>query len=621
MTLAQLLVFSAFAPIARLLARLGARQWLVLAGSVLAIYWLQPLTSIRYLDFWFPTAALALTVWTWAATRPAPAQSAVARTQAATRQSGDAAPPRLYSARNEASGGASAPANSGNASASPASPPTNERRNEAAGPASAPTNSGTEPASAPSASANLGNEAAGAPSGATNPGNEAAGAASAPTNSGNEAASAAAPRQGRDAAVPRLSSNRNEPASAPAAPTHERRANLVTGLVIAGLVVGVGLLRYLGPACCLTPAPPPSLPVIFAGLAVVAAITALLLRLPAAGRWLNLGVILLIALLFITKFEPAGQAAAAGLRGLAGQATDLASAADLRWLGFSYLSFRLIHVLRDRAAGRLPAVSLREFVSYAVFFPAYTAGPIDRVERFVKDDRQPFQLNSEVVLAGGSRIAMGVFKKFVLADGLALFALNANNATQATTPFWMWILLYAYAWRLYLDFSGYTDIALGLARFFGIKLPENFDRPYFRQNLTLFWNSWHISLSQWFRAYVFNPLTRALRARPLPPAAIILITQMVTMLLIGLWHGATLNFVIWGAWHGFGLFVHNRWADFMKPRAALLDARPRLKRAAHLAGVVITFHYVILGWVWFALPTPYLALAVFQRLFGLGATI
>jgi alginate O-acetyltransferase complex protein AlgI len=127
-----------------------------------------------------------------------------------------------------------------------------------------------------------------------------------------------------------------------------------------------------------------------------------------------------------------------------------------------------------------------------------------------------------------------------------------------------------------------------------------------------------MTLAQWFRAYVFNPLTRALRTRELPAPVIILLTQAVTMVLIGLWHGITLNFVIWGAWHGLGLFVHNRWADFMKPRAALLDSRPRLKRLAQLAGVVVTFHFVALGWVWFVLPTPDLALGVFARLFGVG---
>jgi D-alanyl-lipoteichoic acid acyltransferase DltB (MBOAT superfamily) len=277
-----------------------------------------------------------------------------------------------------------------------------------------------------------------------------------------------------------------------------------------------------------------------------------------------------------------------------------------------------MHVLRDRAAGRLPGVTLREFLTYALFFPAYTAGPIDRIERFVKDQRQPFRLDAQTVLDGGTRIVLGVLKKFVLADSLALVALNAANAAQANATLWTWVLVYAYAWRLYWDFAGYSDIAIGLGRFFGIKLPENFDRPYTRQNLTHFWNSWHMTLAQWFRAYVFNPLTRALRTRELPAPVIILLTQAVTMVLIGLWHGITLNFVIWGAWHGLGLFVHNRWADFMKPRAALLDSRPRLKRLAQLAGVVVTFHFVALGWVWFVLPTPDLALGVFARLFGVG---
>jgi alginate O-acetyltransferase complex protein AlgI len=496
-TLAQLLVFSAFAPIARLWARAGVRQWLMLAGSVAAIFWLQPLTSIRYLDFWFPTAALALAVWTWAATRRAAGESVAAA---------------------------------------------------------------------------------------------------------------------RARPVPAVQA----PAASPQAVGDEPRATMTTGVVVAGLVIVIGLTRYLGPVCCLTPSRPPSVWAVVAALVVIGGLAGLLMRLPAAGRWLNLGVVVIIGLLLVTKFAPLGRLASAGLRGAVGQATDLASAADLRWLGFSYLSFRLMHVLRDRAAGRLPRVSLREFLTYALFFPAYTAGPIDRVDRFVKDIRQPFRLEADTILVGGTRIGLGVLKKFVLADSLALVALNATNAAQTTSLLWMWVLVYAYAWRLYWDFSGYSDIAIGLGRFFGIKLPENFDRPYTRQNLTLFWNSWHMTLSQWFRTYLFNPLTRALRARPLPPAAIILITQMVTMVLIGLWHGASLNFVIWGAWHGVGLFVHNRWADFMKPRAAVLDGRPRLKRLAHIAGVVFTFHYVALGWVWFVLPTPDLALAVFRRLVGLG---
>jgi D-alanyl-lipoteichoic acid acyltransferase DltB (MBOAT superfamily) len=407
------------------------------------------------------------------------------------------------------------------------------------------------------------------------------------------------------------------PATQPAPAAGDRRATLLTAGVVGALVLLVGGLRYLGPACCLTPARPPDVVSVLAGLALIGAGAVALARFPA-GRWLwHAAVILLVIVFVVLKTEPLARALSAALRGMAGQAPDLAAAADVRWLGFSYVAFRLIHVLRDRALGRLPAVSLREFITYVIFFPAYTAGPIDRVERFVKDARTDFRLTAADALSGGSRIAVGVLRKFVIADSLALVALSPANADQVAGSGWMWLLLYAYAIRLYFDFSGYTDIALGLGRLFGIRLPENFDRPYLRQNLTLFWNSWHNTLAQWFRTYVFNPLTRALRARPLPPAAIIFLTQMVVMVLIGLWHGVTWNFVIWGAWHGLGLFIHNRWADRMKPRATALDKRPRLKLAAHVAGVLLTFHFVALGWVWFALPSTGQALHVLARLFGL----
>jgi alginate O-acetyltransferase complex protein AlgI len=181
-------------------------------------------------------------------------------------------------------------------------------------------------------------------------------------------------------------------------------------------------------------------------------------------------------------------------------------------------------------------------------------------------------------------------------------------------------MLYAYAFRLYLDFSGLSDIAIGLGALMGFTIPENFTAPYRKSDLTAFWNSWHITLAMWFRAYYFNPVTRTLRASrlKLDPALIIAFSQITTMILIGMWHGNTWNFILWGAWHGVGLFIHNRWGNAMKPRARELDARPRLKQGLNLAGLLLTFHFVVLGWVWFALPTLEQAVAVFQRLFGLG---
>jgi D-alanyl-lipoteichoic acid acyltransferase DltB (MBOAT superfamily) len=313
----------------------------------------------------------------------------------------------------------------------------------------------------------------------------------------------------------------------------------------------------------------------------------------------------------ILKTETLTQAASQVLRSLSGQNPNLATPYDIRWLGFSYIAFRLLHTLRDRINGRLPEVSLRDFLTYTIFFPALTAGPIDKIQRFVKDLEQDFTLNAEQLLESGIRILTGIFIKFAVADTLALFALNETNSLQTESSLWMWVLTYAYAFRIYFDFAGYTHIAIGIGMLFGMQLPENFNQPYLKPNLTQFWNSWHMTLAQWFRAYFFNPFTRALRERKVRIPVIILFGQLGTMVLIGLWHGVTWNFVIWGLWHGLGLFIHNRWAEFNKTRSVIKN-----QKLANLLGILITFHYVLLGWVWFALPTLDQALRTFIIMFG-----
>jgi alginate O-acetyltransferase complex protein AlgI len=246
--------------------------------------------------------------------------------------------------------------------------------------------------------------------------------------------------------------------------------------------------------------------------------------------------------------------------------------------------------------------------------------PIDRVERFVKDLRNSPGDRLAGLVDGGKRIVVGLFRKFVLADGLSLVALSQVNFAQVQSTPWMWLLLYAYALRIYFDFSGYTDIAIGLGRIMGVKLPENFDRPYLKPNLTAFWNGWHMTLAQWFRSYFFNPLTRYLRTckKPLPVYLVILITQVATMALIGLWHGMTWNFLIWGVWHGLGLFIHNRWLEFSRRHLDLGSQPSWLKRVLVWAGTFLTFNYVALGWVWFVLPEPAQSWQVMLKLFGVS---
>jgi alginate O-acetyltransferase complex protein AlgI len=253
-------------------------------------------------------------------------------------------------------------------------------------------------------------------------------------------------------------------------------------------------------------------------------------------------------------------------------------------------------------------------MNYCLFFPAVTAGPINRYDDFSKQMDDPEVSIRDGFLEGGKRLFTGLFKKFVIADSIAVLALNSRNAAQINGAGWMWFALIFYSLQIYLDFSGYTDIAIGLGYFWGIKLPENFDKPYLKSNLTKFWDSWHITLSQWIRAYYFNPVNRSLRKTSIgrSPAALLFFLQSTTMLLIGLWHGFTWTFAIWGLWHGIGLFVQNRWSTWMKKKNRTSG------KTGTVLSTVLTFVYVSLGWVWFLSPTVSEAVNIFRKLLGLG---
>jgi D-alanyl-lipoteichoic acid acyltransferase DltB (MBOAT superfamily) len=412
------------------------------------------------------------------------------------------------------------------------------------------------------------------------------------------------------------------------------RQNIVGFLIIIGSVTFIDLSRYFLPEPVLTATTPPQFVqyfvfILFVGLIILAAAWA-----SHRSTWVIGGTILLLIIILVVLKTPALSLQTSILfRALANRSVENASFTDLRWLGFSYIAFRLIHVLRDKSRShqfalsgserdkqmrRLPDLSLPEFATYVVFFPSLAAGPIDRAERFAQDLQSDFRLSQDETLLAGQRIFLGLFKKFVLADALALIALNNSLATQVRTTGWMWIIVYAYAFQIYFDFSGYTDIAIGIARLVGIKLPENFAAPYTKPNLTQFWNSWHMTLTQWFRSYFFNPFNRWMRGfKSIPAWIMILIGQIATMFLIGLWHGITFNFILWGLWHGLGLFLQNRWSDFVRRRYPNLGQNTHLQPVLQISGILLTFHFVALGWVFFALSEPSLSLMVFRKLFNL----
>lgn len=295
-------------------------------------------------------------------------------------------------------------------------------------------------------------------------------------------------------------------------------------------------------------------------------------------------------------------------------------AAPLVWLGFSYIAFRLMGILFDFRAGRLPkeGFALRDMATYVLFFPSFTAGPIDRAQHFIPDLQQHYALDATRLIDGGTRITVGIFKKFVIADSLARVAMNPTLIDRTESVGGLWLILYIYAFQIFFDFSGYSDVAIGIGKLYGITLPENFDRPYLQQNIQQFWQRWHITLSTWFRIYFFTPFTRLfIRSKyNFPQYMVVLLGQVCTMLLIGLWHGVTINFALWGIWHGLGLFGHKYLADYTRTWYRRVSERKVIKWSIYGVSVFTTFNYVALGWVFFALPEPSDSFNMLIRLFG-----
>jgi len=307
------------------------------------------------------------------------------------------------------------------------------------------------------------------------------------------------------------------------------------------------------------------------------------------------------------------------LRSISNQNPILAKSNDFLWLGYSYIAFRLIHLVLDEKSGRLQTLSFVDLINYCLFFPSLTAGPIDRIQHFQNEIQNRNENYFNDWLDAGKRIFFGIFKKFVVADALAIIALQEDLIVQIYEPIWMWIAVFSYSFMIYFDFSGYTDIAIGLGLILGIKLPENFNKPYLAENITIFWNKWHITLTQWFRAYFFNPFTRLLKTKGkrIPSWIILFITQITTMLLVGLWHGVRLNFIIWGLWNGIGLFIHNQISRIIV-KTKFLESAPALNNFYKTISTMMTFVYISLGWIWFAITDVHLAVNTYLRLFSLG---
>ena len=312
----------------------------------------------------------------------------------------------------------------------------------------------------------------------------------------------------------------------------------------------------------------------------------------ARKRWLALSVTANLGILGVFKYLDFFATSAAALADAFGVTLSPVTLDLVLPVGISFYTFQSMSYTIDVYRGRIPPEpSALRFALYVAFFPQLVAGPIVRARTFLPQlarDRRP---RGADLAPGALLFAIGLFKKIAMADRFGAFADPVFAAPELWSAPALLAAAGAYTAQIYCDFSGYSDMAIGLGRILGYRLPRNFDRPYSATSLRAFWRRWHISLSSWLRDYLYISLGGN-RSGPLRTAR----NLFLTMLLGGLWHGAAWTFLLWGAWHGAVLGLE---------RAVRRRARAAVRRWRPAWGWAVTMSAVVAGWVVFrveALP-------------------
>lgn len=276
-------------------------------------------------------------------------------------------------------------------------------------------------------------------------------------------------------------------------------------------------------------------------------------------------------------------------------------------VGISFYTFQTMSYTIDVYRRDLKASdSLVDFLAFVSFFPQLVAGPIERAIDLLPQLQRPRVITLEDSAAGVRRILCGFFKKIVIADSLASFVTDGFANPAAASGPQLVIATMMFAFQIYCDFSAYSDIAIGTARLFGIQLTQNFNYPYFSRSLQEFWQRWHISLSTWFRDYVYIPLggnrgTAMQRHR----------NVLLTFVISGIWHGAAWRFLGWGALHGTVLLTENA---ARKSARGKNEAQGLIPTPTNAFKMVVTFIIVCLGWVMFRADTMQDAMLIWKKL-------
>ena len=274
-------------------------------------------------------------------------------------------------------------------------------------------------------------------------------------------------------------------------------------------------------------------------------------------------------------------------------------------IGLSFHTFQAMSYTIEVYRGNVPAErNFGIYALYVMFYPQLVAGPIERPQAILHQFYEEKKFDFERVIVGLERMLWGLFKKVVVSDLLSLYVNSIYNNHHANTGLTLLVATYAFAFQIYCDFSGYSDIALGAAQVMGFKLMENFSLPYFSKSITEFWRRWHISLSSWLRDYLYISLGGN-RKGTLKTYR----NLMITMLLGGLWHGASWNFVIWG-------FLNGAYLSIEKMLGVNVKSSSQYSWPSKLFRLLVTFHLICLTWVFFRASSFIQAFYIITHIFN-----
>lgn len=333
------------------------------------------------------------------------------------------------------------------------------------------------------------------------------------------------------------------------------------------------------------------------GSTLAAYITGLLIA-RAATRlqrliWLLTGVVCNAGVLFFFKYVDFANESLRTLAGSIGVPYPIPTLDVLLPMGISFFVFQNLGYTIDVYRGLAPERHVGRFLLFISFFPQLVAGPIERAKNLLPELRRHVRFDATAAVSGLRLMLWGMFKKVIIADRLSVIVDSVYDNPVGHSGSTLLIATYFFAFQIFCDFSGYTDIAIGAARVMGIGLMENFHRPYFADSVTDFWRRWHISLSTWFKDYLYFPLggNRTSQARWC-------LNILIVFVVSGLWHGAAWTFVIWGALHGAYLVAEKTGPRFVPN--AIRDWWAQWPTALRrVLASVVTFHLVLFAWVFF----------------------